>query len=170
MAGLLLSAIISDTVLFRSPTCTGLDKAAAEKLAAIAGVDIAEYGMEMLKAGANVSDLTPDQIVRNDMKEFNGNGQTFTVAQVQVMDTTDLLAQKQVLLNALEKLRADNGYIASFLMITSIIDEATNLVYAGNMDGVVAKAFDKDVLDSEVYLPGVMSRKKQIIPQILSSM
>ena len=170
VAGLLLSAIISDTVLFRSPTCAELDKAAAEKLAAIAGVNIAEYGMEMLKAGANVSDLTPDQIVRNDMKEFNGNGQTFTVAQVQVMDTTDLLAQKQVLLNALEKLRADNGYIASFLMITSIIDEATNLVYAGNMDGVVAKAFDKDVLDSEVYLPGVMSRKKQSIPQILSSM
>ncbi len=170
MAGLLLSAIISDTVLFRSPTCTAEDKAVAEKLAAVAGVDIKAYGMEMLKAGANVSDLSPDEIVRNDMKEFNGNGQTFTVAQVQVMDTTDLLDQKQTLLNALEKLRTDNDYLASFLMITSIIDEATNLIFAGNMDGVVGKAFAKDVLGNEVYLPGVMSRKKQVIPQILSSL
>lgn len=126
--------------------------------------------MDMLKAGANVSDLTPDQIAHNDMKEFTGGGQTFTVSQVQVMDTSDLLAQKQVLLNALEKMRAEKGYAASFLMITSIIDEATNFIFAGNMDAVVAKAFDKEVLDKEVYLPKVMSRKKQIIPPLLDAM
>ena len=141
-----------------------------KKLANIAGVDIEKYGMEMLKAGANVSDLTPDQIVHNDMKEFTGGDATFTVAQVQVMDTTDLLNQKQVLLNALEKLRAENGYVASFLMITSIIDESTNLIFAGNMDEAVSSAFGKDVLDKEVYLPKVMSRKKQVIPPILSAM
>ena len=146
------------------------DREAAEKLANIAGVDIEKYGMEMLKAGANVSDLTPDQIVHNDMKEFTGGDATFTVAQVQVMDTTDLLNQKQVLLNALEKLRAENGYVASFLMITSIIDESTNLIFAGNMDEAVSSAFGKDVLDKEVYLPKVMSRKKQVIPPILSAM
>lgn len=170
IAGLLLSAILSDTVLFRSPTCTQQDKDAAEQLAKIAGVDIETYGMDMLKAGANVSDLTPDQIAHNDMKEFTGGGQTFTVSQVQVMDTSDLLAQKQVLLNALEKMRAEKGYAASFLMITSIIDEATNFIFAGNMDAVVAKAFDKEVLDKEVYLPKVMSRKKQIIPPLLDAM
>lgn len=170
VAGLLLSAVISDTVLFRSPTCTPEDREAAEKLANIAGVDIEKYGMEMLKAGANVSDLTPDQIVHNDMKEFVGGDATFTVAQVQVMDTTDLLNQKQVLLNALEKLRAEHNYVASFLMITSIIDESTNLIFAGNMDEAVSAAFGKDVLDKEVYLPKVMSRKKQVIPPILSAM
>ena len=170
VAGLLLSAVISDTVLFRSPTCTPEDRAAAEKLANIAGVDIEKYGMEMLKAGANVSDLTPDQIVHNDMKEFVGGDATFTVAQVQGMDTTDLLNQKQVLLNALEKLRAEHNYVASFLMITSIIDESTNLIFAGNMDEAVSAAFGKDVLDKEVYLPKVMSRKKQVIPPILSAM
>lgn len=104
------------------------------------------------------------------MKEFTGGDATFTVAQVQVMDTTDLLNQKQVLLNALEKLRAENGYVASFLMITSIIDESTNLIFAGNMDEAVSSAFGKDVLDKEVYLPKVMSRKKQVIPPILSAM
>ena len=170
IAGLLLSAVISDTVLFRSPTCTPADREAAEKLANIAGVDVEKYGMEMLKAGANVSDLTPDQIVHNDMKEFSSGNTTFTVAQVQVMDTTDLLDQKQVLLNALEKLRAEHDYAASFLMITSIIDESTNLIFAGNMDDVVSSAFGKDVLDKEVYLPKVMSRKKQVIPPILSAM
>ena len=170
VAGLLLSAILSDTVLFRSPTCTQQDKDAAEKLATIAGVEIEKYGMDMLKAGANVSDLTPDQIAHNDMKEFSGGGKTFTVSQVQVMDTSDLLAQKQVLLSALEKMRAEKGYDASFLMITSIIDEATNFIFAGNMDDVVSKAFSKDVLDKEVYLPKVMSRKKQIIPPLLDAM
>ena len=104
------------------------------------------------------------------MKEFVGGDATFTVAQVQVMDTTDLLNQKQVLLNVLEKLRAEHNYVASFLMITSIIDESTNLIFAGNMDEAVSAAFGKDVLDKEVYLPKVMSRKKQVIPPILSAM
>lgn len=170
IAGLLLSAVISDTVLFRSPTCTDADKDAAKKLAAIAGVDIEAYGMEMLKAGANVSDLTPDEIAHNDMKEFTGGGKTFTISQVQVMDTTDLLNQKKVLLSALDKMRESHSYDASFLMITSIIDESTNLIYAGNMDDVVASAFQKDVLDKEVYLPKVMSRKKQVVPPILDAL
>ena len=126
--------------------------------------------MEMLKAGANVSDLTPEEIAANDMKEFSDSGKTFTISQVQVMDTTDLLQQKDVLLNALEKMRAAHSYDAAFLMITSIIDESTNLIFAGNMDDVVTKAFAKDVVDKEVYLPGVMSRKKQIVPPILTAL
>ncbi len=170
IAGLLLSAIVSDTVLFRSPTCTDQDKAAAEKLSAIAGVDMEKYGMEMLKAGANVSDLSPEEIAQSDMKEFSGGGKTFTISQVQVMDTSDLLAQKTVLLGALEKFRAAHAYDASFLMITSIIDESTNFIFAGNMEDVVDKAFGKDILDKEVYLPGVMSRKKQIVPPILAAL
>lgn len=170
IAGLLLSAVVSDTVLFRSPTCTEEDKTVAKELAAIAGVDVEKYGMDMLKAGANVSDLTPEQIAANDMKEFSDSGKTFTISQVQVMDTTELLEQKDVLLNALEKMRAANSYDAAFLMITSIIDESTNLIFAGNMDDVVTKAFAKDVVSKEVYLPGVMSRKKQIVPPILNAL
>lgn len=170
IAGLLLSAVISDTVLFRSPTCTQQDKDAAAELAAIAGVDVETYGMDMLKAGANVSDLTPEQIASSDMKEFSDSGKTFTISQVQVMDTADLLAQKTVLLGALEKMRAAKQYDACFLMITSIIDESTNFIFAGNMDETVSKAFGKDVLDKEVYLPKVMSRKKQIVPPILAAL
>jgi len=169
IAGLLLSAIISDTVLFRSPTCTDEDKAACEKLAAIAGVDIQQYGLSMLKAGANVSDLSPDEIAHNDMKEFSEKDQVISISQVQVMDTKDLLDQKEVLLNALEKMRTGADYAASLLMITSIIDESTNLIFAGNFEDVIHKSFAKDILDKEVYLPNVMSRKKQIVPPILAA-
>ena len=169
IAGLLMSAIISDTVLFRSPTCTDQDKAAVAKLAKIAGVDAEKYGMEMLKAGANVSDLSPDEIAHNDMKEFSENGQVISISQVQVMDTEDLLNQKMTLINAMEKMRADANYNGSFLMITSIIEESTNLIFTGNMDDVVGKAFDKDVVGKEVYLPNVMSRKKQVVPPILAA-
>ena len=86
------------------------------------------------------------------------------------MDTTDLLAQKTALLRALEKMRAAKRYDACFLMITSINDESTHLLFAGNIDDVVRKAFGKDILDKEVYLPHVMSRKKQIVPPILSAL
>lgn len=169
IAGLLLSAILSDTVLFRSPTCTEKDKKAAEKLAAIAGVDIETYGFEMLKAGANVSDLTDEQVVRNDMKEFSAGDKTITISQVSVMDTAELLAKKEALTSALEALRSAGNYAASFLMVTNIMEESTNLLYAGEVDTVVADAFQKETKDKEVYLPGVMSRKKQIVPPLLAA-
>ena len=125
IAGLMLSAIISDTVLFRSPTCTEIDKEMAHKLAAIAGVDIESYGLEMLKAGADISDLTNDEIVRTDMKEFSEAGQTISIGQISVMDTTDVLAKQAELVAALEALRTANGYAASYIMVTNILDEST---------------------------------------------
>lgn len=170
IAGLLMSAIISDTVLFRSPTCTAEDKAAVEKLAAIAGVDYEKYGMEMLKAGADISDLSNEEIVRTDMKEFSEAGQTISIAQISVMDATDVLAKQADLVAALEALRADKDYKASYLMVTNILEEATTLLFAGDVEGVVKAAFQKDVDNNGVYLPNTMSRKKQIAPPILKAM
>ncbi|WP_456155385.1 manganese-dependent inorganic pyrophosphatase [Veillonella sp.] len=170
IAGLMLSAIISDTVLFRSPTCTETDKEMAHKLAAIAGVDIESYGLEMLKAGADISDLTNDQIVRTDMKEFSEAGQTISIGQISVMDTTDVLAKQAELVASLEALRTANGYAASYIMVTNILDESTTLIYSGDVDAVVANAFGKEVKANAVYLPNTMSRKKQIVPPILGAM
>ena len=170
IAGLMLSAIISDTVLFRSPTCTETDKEMAHKLAAIAGVDIESYGLEMLKAGADISDLTNDQIVRTDMKEFSEAGQTISIGQISVMDTTDVLAKQAELVAALESLRTANGYAASYIMVTNILDESTTLIYSGDVESVVVNAFGKDVKDNAVFLPNTMSRKKQIVPPILGAM
>ena len=170
IAGLMLSAIISDTVLFRSPTCTETDKEMAHKLAAIAGVDIESYGLDMLKAGADISDLTNDKIVRTDMKEFSEAGQTISIGQISVMDTTDVLAKQAELVAALESLRTANGYAASYIMVTNILDESTTLIYSGDVESVVVNAFGKNVKDNAVFLPNTMSRKKQIVPPILGAM
>ena len=170
IAGLMLSAIISDTVLFRSPTCTETDKEMAHKLAAIAGVDIESYGLDMLKAGADISDLTNDEIVRTDMKEFSEAGQTISIGQISVMDTTDVLAKQAELVAALEALRTANGYAASYIMFTNILDESTTLIYSGDVESIVVNAFGKNVKDNAVFLPNTMSRKKQIVPPILGAM
>ena len=166
VAGLLLSAIISDTVLFKSPTCTEQDKAAAEKLAAIAGVDLKEYGMAMLKAGADLGDLTPAQIARTDSKPFSFGKYKAIVAQISVMDTADILSKKAELVAAMQELCKNEGYDMSLLMVTDIMEESTELVFVGEPKQLIADAFGKDASGDSIYLPGVMSRKKQIVPQL----
>ena len=170
ISGLLLSAIISDTVLFRSSTSTAKDRATAVKLAAIADVNIQKYGLEMLTAGADVSDQTPDQIVGNDLKVFEVQGKMISISQVEVMSSGELLAQKEQLLQALEKLRATARYEASFLMVTNIMEESTHLLFQGNADDIVWKAFGKKTEHHEVFLPNVMSRKNQVAPPILAAL
>lgn len=166
IAGLLLSAIVSDTVLFKSPTCTEQDKAAAEKLAVIAGVNLKEYGMAMLKAGADLGDLTPAQIAKTDSKPFSFGRYKAIVAQISVMDTADILAKKAELVAAMQELCQNEGYDMSLLMVTDIMEESTELVFVGEPKQLIADAFGKDASGDSIYLPGVMSRKKQIVPQL----
>lgn len=166
IAGLLLSAIVSDTVLFKSPTCTEQDKAAAEKLAVIAGVNLKEYGMAMLKAGADLGDLTPAQIAKTDSKPFSFGKYKAIVAQISVMDTADILAKKTELVAAMQELCQNEGYDMSLLMVTDIMEESTELVFVGEPKQLIADAFGKDASGDSIYLPGVMSRKKQIVPQL----
>lgn len=166
VAGLLLSAIVSDTVLFKSPTCTEQDKVAAEKLAVIAGVNLKEYGMAMLKAGADLGDLTPAQIAKTDSKPFSFGNYKAIVAQISVMDTADILAKKAELVAAMQELCQNEGYDMSLLMVTDIMEESTELVFVGEPKQLIADAFGKDASGDSIYLPGVMSRKKQIVPQL----
>ena len=166
VAGLLLSAIVSDTVLFKSPTCTEQDKAAAEKLAVIAGVNLKEYGMAMLKAGADLGDLTPAQIAKTDSKPFSFGNYKAIVAQISVMDTADILSKKAELVAAMQELCQNEGYDMSLLMVTDIMEESTELVFVGEPKQLIADAFGKDASGDSIYLPGVMSRKKQIVPQL----
>ena len=166
IAGLLLSAIVSDTVLFKSPTCTQQDKDAAEKLAGIAGVDLKEYGMAMLKAGADLGDLTPAQIAKTDSKPFSFGSYKAIVSQISVMDTADILAKKAELTAAMNELCKAEGYDLALLMVTDIMEESTELVFVGEPKQLIADAFGKDASGDSIYLPGVMSRKKQIVPQL----
>jgi len=166
IAGLLLSAIISDTVLFKSPTCTAYDRKTAEKLADIAGVDLKEYGLAMLRAGAGIGGKTPTEIAKNDMKEFKIGDYRILVSQISVMDPKEVLDIEGKLIEVMREHCEREGFDLHLLMVTDILEEATYLVYAGSPKTLIGEAFKKDASGTHVYLPGVMSRKKQIIPPL----
>lgn len=169
MAGMMLSAIISDTVLFRSPTTTDKDREAVKELAELAGVNYEEYGLEMLKAGADISDYPAEKLAGNDTKEFESAGKVFTVGQISVMDVEPINAKKADIMAALEKNRAAHNYVASYLMVTNILTEDTYLWFTDGAKDVAEKAFNKTAEDNCVYLPKVMSRKKQVSPQLIKA-
>ena len=166
VAGLLLSAILSDTVLFKSPTCTEYDKKTAERLAEIAGVDINEYGMAMLKAGSGIGDMTPVEIAKNDLKEFQIGDYRIIVSQISVMDPKEVMDLEPQMVEAMPNICEKEGFDMSLVMVTDILEEATYLLYAGSPKTLIGEAFKKDASGTHVYLPGVMSRKKQIIPPL----
>lgn len=167
VAGMMLSAIISDTVLFRSPTCTEEDKKAVKELAEIVGVDYEKYGMDMLKAGADISDYPAEKLAHNDTKEFEAGGKTFSCGQISVMDVDPINAKKADIMKALEATKAEKNYEASYLMVTNILTEDTFLWFTKGAEEAAEKAFGKKAEDGMVYLPKVMSRKKQVAPFLL---
>lgn len=169
VAGMMLSAIISDTVLFRSPTTTDKDREAVKELAELAGVDYEQYGMEMLKAGADISDYSAEQLASNDRKEFESAGNTFTVGQISVMDVEPINAKKDAIMAVLEKNKAEKGYVASYLMVTDILAEDTFLWFTDGAQEIVEAAFEKKADNQCVYLPKVMSRKKQVSPPLINA-
>ena len=166
IAGLLMSAIISDTVLFKSPTCTQADKDAVEYLAKIAGVDYKEYGLAMLKAGADIGDMTPAQIVKNDSKEFQIGNYPMLISQLSVMDTDQVMAMQDEILANMAQVCEKEGYAMSIVIVTDIINEGSYLLFSGEPKNLIGEAFKQDASKSVMYLPGVMSRKKQIIPPL----
>ncbi len=169
VACMMLSAIISDTVLFRSPTTTDKDREAVKELAELAGVDYEQYGMEMLKAGADISDYSAEQLASNDRKEFESAGNTFTVGQISVMDVEPINAKKDAIMAVLEKNKAEKGYVASYLMVTDILAEDTFLWFTDGAQEIVEAAFEKKADNQCVYLPKVMSRKKQVSPPLINA-
>lgn len=164
IAGLLLSAIISDTVLFKSPTCTAYDMKTAERLAGIAGVKMVQYGMDMLKAGSGIGDMSPIEIVKNDMKEFQFGDYHVLISQISVMGYEEIMTLKDRLLESMSAVSEQENFDLMLLMVTNILEESTELLYVGSPKTLIGDAFKKDASGNSIYLPGVMSRKKQIIP------
>lgn len=168
IAGLMLSAIISDTLLLKSPTCTERDIEVANQLAKIADVDINTYGFEMLKKGASIDGMSAADIVGNDAKSFELNGHTVRIAQINTVDPVEILALKDDLLqNIDERIERDN-YDLYMLVITNILDNDSIVLTKGLTDKVDA-AFDVKVEDSEALLKDVVSRKKQIVPPLTNA-
>ena len=172
IAGLLCSAILSDTLMFRSPTCTAMDKAAAEKLAEIAGVKCEELASEMFAAGSNLKNKSPEEIFYQDFKKFELNKSSFGVGQITSVNEDELTEIKKELLPYMEKALGSHGESMLFFMLTDIINESTELLfYGGDSKNVVSEAFHKEPQEGEqsVILPGVVSRKKQLIPAMMEA-
>ena len=168
-AGLMLSAIVSDTLLFKSPTCTPIDVKAAEELAKIANVDINTYGLDMLKAGTDLSSFTPDELINIDSKEFNANGAKFQIAQVNTVDIDSVLENQKAIEKAMNAFISANGLDLFVFAITDILNSNSKAIVLGTKANAVEKAYNTTIENNVAFLPGVVSRKKQIVPVLKES-
>ena len=171
IAGLLCSAIISDTLLFRSPTCTAVDEAAARALAGIAGLDIESYAMRMFSAGSNLKDKTDEEIFYQDFKRFTAGKAMIGVGQITSLNAEELRSLRERMVAFMHGAGERNGLDMVFFMLTNILTETTELVCQGQGAlQLAARAFHQDTEEDQepvLTLPGVVSRKKQLIPELM---
>lgn len=168
-AALLCSAILSDTLLFRSPTCTMVDKAAAEALARIAGLDMEEHAREMFRAGSSLGSKTPEEIFFQDFKVFSAGDTMFGVGQINAMGAEELEHVKEKLAGYLPEARVNQGMQMVFIMLTDILEESTELLCDGEgAREAVLEAFGVPEETERILLKGVVSRKKQLIPPLVN--
>ena len=169
MAGLLLSGLISDTLLLKSPTTHSTDPAVAADLAEIAGVNLEEYGLALLKAGTNLATKSAEELIDIDAKSFELNGNQVRVAQVNTVDINEVLERRAEIEAAMTAAIQANGYSDFVLMITDILNSNSEILALGaNMDKVEA-AFNFKLENNHAFLAGAVSRKKQVVPQLTES-
>ncbi|MEG0508975.1 MAG: putative manganese-dependent inorganic diphosphatase [Eubacterium sp.] len=169
MAGIMLSAIISDTLLFNSPTCTETDKNTALELADIAGVEPKAYGEKMLIAGSNLGDMTPKEILQEDQKCFTMGNYKVVVSQINTGDFKGMFKQLKPVLSEMEKSCAEKNCDLALLMVTDIIMGGSEILVAGKARKLAEAAFGIGENDISKFFPGVYSRKKQVIPPLMNS-
>ena len=171
IAGLLCAAIISDTLMFRSPTCTLQDKMAAGALALIADISIEEFAREMFKAGSNLKDKSPEEIFYQDYKKFIAEGDVcFGVGQISSMDADELKEIKERLLPFMVSECGRHGVSRVYFMLTNIIEQSTELLFYGEgSEEMAVNAFKMQPENGTIYLKGVVSRKKQLIPPLMEA-
>lgn len=169
IAGLLLSGLISDTLLLKSPTTHMTDHKVAEELANLAGVNLDEYGMSLLKAGTNLASKSEAELIDIDAKTFELNGNAVRVAQVNTVDIAEVLERQDAIETAISDAIVKEGYSDFVLMITDIVNSNSEILALGsNMDKVEA-AFNFKLENNHAFLPGAVSRKKQVVPQLTES-
>ena len=169
MAGIMLSAIVSDTLMFRSPTCTPQDRITAEKLSKIAGIDLYNYGYKLLEAGTNISDCTADEIINIDSKDFMHNELKISISQINSSNIDEVFKRKSELEAAIQrKIEKENIDLFIFL-VTDILEADSRVIVLGNRVDIFERAFNTKLISNTTLLKGVVSRKKQILPAIIES-
>ncbi|RLI05590.1 manganese-dependent inorganic pyrophosphatase [Candidatus Bathyarchaeota archaeon] len=172
IAGILLSSILSDTVVFKSPTTTDLDKEVSGRLAKIAGIDdVEKFGVELktIKAKADVEQKSPKELLTSDLKDYVMAGKKVAVGQVELIELSVIEPVKPKLLEEMKNLKKKEGYHSIFLMLTDIMKEGTELLTVTEDPDIIKKAFNKELTGNSVWLEGVMSRKKQVVPPLEKS-
>ena len=167
MAGIMLSAILSDTLLFKSPTTTEMDKQVGEELASIAGVDIVEYGTKMFKAASSVAGLSVDEIINTDIKTFKYGESNMAIGQVITMDFDELLERKDEIVEKLNDMCEYGKYSVALLFVTDIIKNGSYLFFNTNSEEILEEAYGIAHANQGEYLDGMVSRKKQMLPPLL---
>ncbi len=172
ISGLLCAAILSDTLLFRSPTCTAADVAAGERLAALAGIDVQKFASDMFHAGSSLTGKSAEDIFYQDYKTFSVNGVKFGVGQISSIDKTGLDEVKKLLEPYMDGFCESHGVDMVCMMLTNIIEEGSDLMFESeNAAEILSKAFRTDAENGKpINLPGVVSRKKQLIPSIMAAL
>ena len=163
MAGMMAAAILSDTVMFKSPTCTSRDVRMAERMARIANVSLDELGKEIFSA--SVGHKSAQELLYTDYKEFHIAGHDLAVAQVTCVDSPKMLERKEQFLDLMYDAKEKDNLAMVILMLTDVLKEGTQLIYVGD-DETIHQAFGVTPKDNTLFLPGVMSRKKQVIPML----
>lgn len=169
-AGIMVSAILSDTLLLASVTCTDEDRRAAEKLAAIAGIDVQSYGTDLLRAGADLGDLTAAELIGRDAKSYTLGTSEVRLAQINSVDPTEVLDRRREFLAAMESERTQAGYDLFLLFVTDVLRGDSELLVVGEPLDAVAASFGVDVIDGHARLAGVVSRKKQVVPPLTAAL
>ena len=165
-AGLLAAAIISDTLLLKSPTSTNIDKMMLERLSRIAELDVEKFAIEMFKAGTSLTGKSPHELLNQDLKTFTIKDDKIGISQVYTMDAESLKDMREDLLMQMESKAHEIGYSIYILMLTDIFNEASEMIVVGEHKSLVANAFGKTLVNNSFYAPGVLSRKKQVVPPI----
>ena len=163
MAGMMAAAILSDTVMFKSPTCTPKDIRTAERMARIANVSLDELGKDIFSA--SMENRTSEDLLLSDYKEFHIAGHDLAVAQITCVDSPKMLERKEEFLTLMRNIAAEQGYSMMILMLTDVLLEGTQLIYLGDEE-TICQAFSVSPKDNTVFLPKIMSRKKQVIPML----
>lgn len=169
VAGLLCASILSDTLAFKSPTCTEMDKETAEYLSKLAELDMDEFAGAMFKAASNLRGKSPEELFYQDFKQFKMGDLELGVGQVNSMDSSELKEVREGILAYMKKVYREKKLDMVLFMLTDIALERTELLFVGHNTDIIAKAFDGNMGENSIMLPGVVSRKKQVIPPLLSS-
>jgi manganese-dependent inorganic pyrophosphatase len=170
IAGLMLSGIISDTLLFKSPTTTDRDRAAVEELSKIVDIDLHKYAMEMFKAGTSLEGYTMEEILFQDFKKFNLVYKNVGISQVFTLDINQVMSKKDEFIKLIDDMTLDKDYFLIIMAVTDIVNEGSYMFYTSNKERLVKGIFEEEDVFQGIYVDKCVSRKKQIVPKIINAL